>query len=104
MKFFYHSRLYTQNIDNLEALAGIKSEKLIEAHGTFNTAKCVECENYYSGSFVEVNFTNISFKKSIILWFHYLKKAVLEDKIPHCEDCRGIVKPVKTKIKNLIKF
>ena len=47
-------RLYTQNIDNLERLAGIRSDKLVEAHGTFRTAKCVKCQLFYSGSFVEV--------------------------------------------------
>lgn len=34
---------YTQNIDNLETLAGIAPEKLIQCHGSFATASCVKC-------------------------------------------------------------
>ena len=36
---------FTQNIDNLEGHAGILPEKLIQCHGSFATASCVEC-NY----------------------------------------------------------
>ena len=34
---------FTQNIDNLEGHAGILPEKLIQCHGSFATASCVEC-------------------------------------------------------------
>ncbi|KAL8696197.1 MAG: hypothetical protein Q9201_007778 [Fulgogasparrea decipioides] len=34
---------FTQNIDNLESHAGILAEKLIQCHGSFATATCVEC-------------------------------------------------------------
>mmetsp|Transcript_14272 Transcript_14272/g.36107 ORF Transcript_14272/g.36107 Transcript_14272/m.36107 type:complete len:1323 (-) Transcript_14272:83-4051(-) len=37
------ARLYTQNIDGLERLAGVPSELIVEAHGTFETARCVHC-------------------------------------------------------------
>lgn len=36
-------RNYTQNIDNLEAEAGLKENLLIQAHGTYTTSHCVEC-------------------------------------------------------------
>lgn len=36
---------FTQNIDNLEGHAGIVPEKLIQCHGSFATATCIEC-NY----------------------------------------------------------
>jgi NAD-dependent histone deacetylase SIR2 len=35
---------FTQNIDNLEGHAGILPEKLIQCHGSFATASCVECK------------------------------------------------------------
>lgn len=35
---------FTQNIDNLEGCAGIKPEKLIQCHGSFATATCLECK------------------------------------------------------------
>ena len=34
---------YSQNIDNIEAAAGILPEKLIQCHGSFATATCMEC-------------------------------------------------------------
>ena len=34
---------YTQNIDNLEEYAGISPEKLIQCHGSFATAACLDC-------------------------------------------------------------
>ena len=35
---------FTQNIDNLEGHAGILPSKLIQCHGSFATASCVECK------------------------------------------------------------
>lgn len=34
---------YSQNIDNLEATAGIRPDKLVQCHGSFATASCVKC-------------------------------------------------------------
>ncbi|CAK7272954.1 NAD-dependent histone deacetylase sir2 [Sporothrix epigloea] len=34
---------YSQNIDNLEAKAGINPSKLVQCHGSFATASCVTC-------------------------------------------------------------
>lgn len=34
---------YTQNIDNLETLAGICPDKLIQCHGSFASASCTKC-------------------------------------------------------------
>jgi len=36
-------RNYTQNIDGLEVLAGVDPDKVIECHGHFRSAKCVDC-------------------------------------------------------------
>ena len=38
-------RCYTQNIDGLERLAGLDDEKLVEAHGTFATSRCIKCKD-----------------------------------------------------------
>jgi NAD-dependent histone deacetylase SIR2 len=40
---------YSQNIDNLEAKAGIRPEKLIQCHGSFATASCVKCGHRVPG-------------------------------------------------------
>ena len=34
---------YSQNIDNLEIKAGVPKDKLIQCHGSFGTASCVQC-------------------------------------------------------------
>ncbi|XP_066557100.1 NAD-dependent protein deacetylase sirtuin-3 isoform X3 [Amia ocellicauda] len=47
-------RLYTQNIDGLERLAGIPPNKLVEAHGTFATATCTVCRMSFPGDALRV--------------------------------------------------
>ncbi|KAK7476695.1 hypothetical protein BaRGS_00032093 [Batillaria attramentaria] len=68
-------RVYTQNIDGLERIAGIPPEKMVEAHGTFSTATCVRCRQKYDGD--------------------EIKDKIFEDKLPRCKkfSCTGIVKP-----------
>lgn len=36
--------LFTQNIDCLERAAGIPAERIVEAHGSFATQRCIECK------------------------------------------------------------
>lgn len=67
-------RHYTQNIDMLERVAGLPSEKLVEAHGTFHTGRCLKCRAPYE-----------------LAW---MKEKILEGNIPNCEECNeGVVKP-----------
>uniref|UniRef100_A0A8C7XD84 NAD-dependent protein deacetylase n=1 Tax=Oryzias sinensis TaxID=183150 RepID=A0A8C7XD84_9TELE len=66
-------RMYTQNIDGLERLAGIPPEKLVEAHGTFATATCTSCLQKYKGE--------------------ELQPAVMSGSVPKCSACGGVVKP-----------
>lgn len=40
---------YTQNIDNLEGLAGITPDRLIQCHGSFATASCRKCKHQVPG-------------------------------------------------------
>ncbi|KAK4560335.1 NAD-dependent histone deacetylase sir2 [Recurvomyces mirabilis] len=40
---------YTQNIDNLEELAGIDKTRLIQCHGSFATASCRKCTHKVPG-------------------------------------------------------
>jgi len=35
-------RVYTQNIDSLESIAGLDKSKIIAAHGNFDTASCID--------------------------------------------------------------
>lgn len=40
---------FTQNIDNLEANAGVLPENLIQCHGSFATATCIKCSRSVPG-------------------------------------------------------
>jgi NAD-dependent histone deacetylase SIR2 len=40
---------FSQNIDNLEAAAGIRPDKLVQCHGSFATASCVKCRHQVPG-------------------------------------------------------
>lgn len=66
-------RMYTQNIDGLERVAGIPPEMLVEAHGTFATATCTVCRRDYKGE--------------------ELRNDIMEGEIPRCPSCKGIIKP-----------
>ncbi|XP_002739688.2 uncharacterized protein LOC100376942 [Saccoglossus kowalevskii] len=68
-------RMYTQNIDGLERLAGIPASKLVEAHGTFATSSCVRCRLKHSSD--------------------EIKDKIMTGKVPRCKApvCTGIVKP-----------
>ncbi|XP_044163473.1 NAD-dependent protein deacetylase sirtuin-2-like [Acropora millepora] len=66
-------RNYTQNIDTLERVAGLPENALIEAHGSFHTARCLDCGKEYPHEWV--------------------KNEIFADKVPYCPECNGIVKP-----------
>lgn len=78
------TRVYSQNIDNLESLAGIPGGKLVQAHGSFHTSHCVKssCRKEYS--------------------YEWLKSQILSNEdtcetetinVPKCEACGSTVKP-----------
>lgn len=67
-------RVFTQNIDTLERIAGVPGELVVEAHGSFATSRCIDCKRTADKDAVEENVL--------------VKKAV-----PKCEECGGIVKP-----------
>ncbi|KAL2065811.1 hypothetical protein VTL71DRAFT_3481 [Oculimacula yallundae] len=68
-------KLFTQNIDCLERKAGVPDDKVVEAHGSFATQRCIECKTSYPDDL--------------------MKKAVESANVPHCEvpECNGLVKP-----------
>ncbi|KAG0289632.1 NAD-dependent protein deacetylase sirtuin-2 [Linnemannia gamsii] len=66
-------RSYTQNIDSLERLAGLDEDLLVEAHGSFATAKCIQCDMVTDSAWV--------------------KNHIMTSEIPYCKRCSGLVKP-----------
>lgn len=63
----------TQNIDSLERTAGLDATDLIEAHGTFASASCIDCKTPFDTK--------------------QLRTIAEEGSVPRCESCGGIVKP-----------
>ncbi|AAZ12234.1 Silent information regulator 2 related protein 1 [Trypanosoma equiperdum] len=63
----------TQNIDGLERACGIPESLLVEAHGSFSSASCVDCHAKY-----DINMARAETRAG---------------KVPHCNQCGGIVKP-----------
>ncbi|XP_065184717.1 NAD-dependent protein deacetylase sirtuin-2-like [Sycon ciliatum] len=66
-------RVYTQNIDGLERLAGVPPEKLVEAHGTFSTASCTSCRRSQDPEAV--------------------RRTIMANGVPRCTHCRRLAKP-----------
>ena len=64
---------FTQNIDTLERRAGVPNDKVIEAHGSFATQRCIDCKRSFDD------------KK--------MKEHIEAKKIAKCEVCGGYVKP-----------
>lgn len=62
---------YTQNIDNIEANAGVVPEKIVQCHGSFATATCVKCQYKVSGDEI----------------FEDIKNGV----VPECASCKKLI-------------
>ncbi|CAK9436405.1 uncharacterized protein LODBEIA_P09630 [Lodderomyces beijingensis] len=71
-------RVYTQNIDTLERLAGVKDEFIIEAHGSFANNHCVDCSEEMDTETLKA---------------HMRDKQGKQNGIPTCTKCNGYVKP-----------
>ncbi|KAK4229447.1 NAD-dependent protein deacetylase hst1 [Podospora fimiseda] len=69
---------YSQNIDNLEAKAGIDKGKLVQCHGSFATASCVKCGFQVEGESI----------------FEEIRKGG----IPKCGKCAPVVVNKKRKL------
>lgn len=67
--------LFTQNIDCLEREAGVPGDKIVEAHGSFATQRCIECHTEYPDD--------------------KMREMVTKKEVPHCvrKTCDGLVKP-----------
>ncbi|KIX92990.1 uncharacterized protein Z520_11263 [Fonsecaea multimorphosa CBS 102226] len=68
-------KLFTQNIDCLEREAGVPGDKIVEAHGSFATQRCIECKTEYPDD--------------------RMKEVIQKMEVPRCirKTCNGLVKP-----------
>ncbi|CCF38761.1 Sir2 family protein [Colletotrichum higginsianum] len=64
---------FTQNIDCLERRAGVPDDKIIEAHGSFATQRCIECATPFPAE--------------------RMQQHVQDEVVPKCATCDGLVKP-----------
>lgn len=67
---------FTQNIDTLERRAGVPANRIIEAHGSFASQRCVDCKHPFPDD--------------------KMARHIAERTIPRCERnqvCKGLVKP-----------
>ncbi|KAG6919240.1 hypothetical protein DXG01_008036 [Tephrocybe rancida] len=73
---------FTQNIDTLERRAGVPADKIVEAHGSFATQRCIDCETPFDDDEM----------REIVL---EQREPGGEVRIPKCkeENCGGLVKP-----------
>jgi len=69
-------RVYTQNIDGLEEMAGLPGEMVIKAHGDFNEAICTKCANPL---------------KMETFW-----EEIKAGGVPKCDKCGGVARPCVT--------
>ncbi|GAB1216319.1 hypothetical protein ATERTT37_005533 [Aspergillus terreus] len=67
---------YTQNIDNIEANAGVVPEKIVQCHGSFATATCVKCHYKVPGDAI---FDDI--KKGVVPQCTACQKQIAEDSL-----------------------
>jgi NAD-dependent histone deacetylase SIR2 len=65
--------LFTQNIDCLEREAGVPGDLIVEAHGSFATQRCIECQAPFPDD--------------------KMREHVARGEVPRCEGCQGLVKP-----------
>ncbi|KAF8830956.1 hypothetical protein HHX47_DHR1000091 [Lentinula edodes] len=73
------SMCFTQNIDTLERRAGVPSDKIVEAHGSFATQRCIKCKTPFDDEKIKDMVVNFAERKAV----------------PRCEKkgCKGLVKP-----------
>ena len=64
---------FTQNIDTLERRASIPEGKIIEAHGSFASQRCVDCSEEFDGE--------------------KMRGYIKTKEVPKCDSCGGYVKP-----------
>ncbi|OHT01204.1 NAD-dependent protein deacetylase Sirt2 [Tritrichomonas foetus] len=67
-------RVFTQNIDGLERVAGIPSDKVVEAHGTYFSGTCQKCKQKYT--------------------LNDFRETILKGEVAYCSKCKeGVIKP-----------
>ncbi|MEN2496109.1 MAG: NAD-dependent protein deacetylase sirtuin-2 [Marteilia pararefringens] len=75
-------RVYTQNVDSLESLTGLKPERVVNAHGSIKESTCIDCKAKYNFEWLLAQ-----------LYIEESKRSDSSKIAPKCEACNGIIKP-----------
>ena len=92
-------RVFTQNIDTLESVAGLPEDKYVACHGNFSTATCRKCKTEYTQQWMKEQLFNnkkdaeTDTDTETDSESSDVEAAVLNIPIPLCTRCGGIVKP-----------
>lgn len=81
-------RVYTQNIDGLDRLAGVPPEKLVECHGHFSSASCISIDCRKDANVEDV--------RKAMMDFQGMDGTIVNGKVqgvPTCRYCGSYVKP-----------
>lgn len=68
-------KVFTQNIDCLERTAGVATDKIVEAHGSFASQSCIDCGSKFDDA--------------------AMRECIQHQIVPRCPEptCGGLVKP-----------
>eukprot|EP00292_Cryptomonas_paramecium_P005783 CAMPEP_0113719384 /NCGR_PEP_ID=MMETSP0038_2-20120614/35770_1 /TAXON_ID=2898 /ORGANISM="Cryptomonas paramecium" /LENGTH=380 /DNA_ID=CAMNT_0000647721 /DNA_START=62 /DNA_END=1200 /DNA_ORIENTATION=- /assembly_acc=CAM_ASM_000170 len=96
-------RVFTQNIDGLERLAGVLPEKLVECHGTFASASCIDCrhpadprdylEQATAYAAMHDHTSSSSSAAAAAAMSEEEREAEARRGAPRCKQCGGLIKP-----------
>ncbi|VDD90422.1 unnamed protein product, partial [Enterobius vermicularis] len=72
---FTQVRYVKMNIDSLEYVSGLSPERIVTAHGSYHTGRCLSCNKKYT--------------------LEWMRARLYDDncKVFRCDSCKGIVKP-----------
>ncbi|KAM9929013.1 hypothetical protein OXX59_001453 [Metschnikowia pulcherrima] len=71
------TRVYTQNIDTMETMVGLDTDRIVPAHGSFASNHCIDCgEAMHTEALISM-----------------MNNKAKNEGIPQCEKCKGFVKP-----------
>ena len=90
-------RLYTQNIDGLEHIAGISKSKIVYAHGSLNWFYCMKCKTKLDPSIIQQDVLEgkVPFCQKVTKHKAYAKKQTKKQKL-QTSSC-GLNQPLRRK-------
>eukprot|EP01062_Namystynia_karyoxenos_P009385 TRINITY_DN13331_c0_g1_i1.p1 TRINITY_DN13331_c0_g1~~TRINITY_DN13331_c0_g1_i1.p1 ORF type:complete len:580 (+),score=98.81 TRINITY_DN13331_c0_g1_i1:118-1740(+) len=78
-------RTHTQNFDDLERAAGVPAQKLVQWHGSFSKAHCIDCRRHFDSSLVLQSLSRGQ-------WPRCSRTETCRDRRPG-KKYRGLIKP-----------